>query len=98
MNESVIHVAIVEDNEDIRDALRVLINGSRGFECIQVFEDAEQALEKMPSEGIDVVMMDIHLPSMDGIDCMKSLIPRMPGTQFMMCTVYDDDEFIFRAL
>lgn len=98
MTESRISVSIVEDTEDIREALRVLINGSTGFECRHVFPDAENALENMPADDIDVVLMDINLPGMDGIECMKALKPKMPRTQFMMCTVYDDDDYIFKAL
>ena len=93
-----IKVSIVEDIDEIRDALRVLINGSVGFECKYVYADAEAALEKMPDNEIHVVLMDINLPGMDGINCMKSLIPAMPDTQFMMSTVYDDDDHIFNAL
>ena len=70
-----IRVSIVEDTDDIRESLRVLINGSMGFECIHVFPDAEEAVEKMPANDIDVVLMDIHLPGMNGIDCMKKLRP-----------------------
>ena len=94
MNEDKIIVSIVEDMDDIRDALRVLINGSVGFECVHVFADAEEALDKMPDININVVLMDINLPGMDGIGCMKALKPVMPNTQFMMCTVYDDDDHI----
>jgi DNA-binding NarL/FixJ family response regulator len=91
-------VSIVEDTDNIRNALQALIHGSDGFECRHVFPDAEQALDGMPAGGIDIVLMDIGLPGMNGIGCMKALIPRMPGTQFMMCTVYDDDDAIFSAL
>ena len=98
MNEDKIIVSIVEDTEDIREALRVLINGSSGFECVHVYADAEEALDKMPENNINVVLMDINLPGMDGIGCMKTLKPSMPNAQFMMCTVYDDDDHIFNAL
>ncbi|MCF8371335.1 MAG: response regulator transcription factor [Bacteroidales bacterium] len=98
INEKKISVSIVEDTDDIRNALRVLINGSEGFECIHVYEDAETALEDMPDKDIDVVLMDIHLPGMDGIECMDRIKPLMPNAQFMMCTVYDDDDHIFNAL
>ncbi len=98
MNEDKIIVSIVEDIDDIRDALRVLINGSNGFECIHVYANAEEALESMAEKDINVVLMDINLPGMDGIDCMKTLKPAMPNAQFMMCTVYDDDDHIFNAL
>ncbi len=98
INDNKINVSIVEDTDDIRNALRVLINGSKGFECVHVFADAEEALQNMSSKEIDVVLMDINLPGMDGIECMKTLKPEMPKSQFMMCTVYDDDDHIFNAL
>ena len=98
MTEKVIRVSIVEDIHEIRDALRVLINGSAGFKCIHVFRDAEEALDNMPVDEVDVVLMDISLPRMNGIECMKLLKQRMPGVQFMMCSVHDDDEHIFNAL
>jgi DNA-binding NarL/FixJ family response regulator len=98
MNEEKIAVAIVEDIDEIRNALRVLINGSPGFECVHVFADAEEALQHLSSKDIDIVLMDIGLPGMDGVECMKILKPEMPNAQFMMCTVYDDDDHIFNAL
>jgi DNA-binding NarL/FixJ family response regulator len=97
MNEN-INVAIVEDLEEIREALRVLINGSQGFTCEYTYANAEDALKELFSKEIDVVLMDINLPGINGIDCMKLLREKMPATQFMMCTVYDDDENIFNAL
>jgi len=93
-----ITVSIVEDIDDIRNALRVLINGSPGFECVHVYADAEEALQHLSSKDIDIVLMDIGLPGMDGIECMKMLKPGMAKAQFMMCTVYDDDDHIFNAL
>lgn len=98
MNEKIIRVAIVEDTDDIREALRVLINGSQGFECIHVYPDAEKALEDLPGKELNVVMMDINLPGMNGMECMRRVKDSMPDTQFMMCTVYDDDDAIFSAL
>ena len=98
MNDDRITVAIVEDIKDIREAWRFLINGSDGFECIHVYADAEEALDKMPANKVNVVIMDINLPGMDGISCMNKLKQVMPDTQFMMCTVYQDDENIFNAL
>jgi DNA-binding NarL/FixJ family response regulator len=97
-NENKITVSIVEDIDEIRNALRVLINGSPGFECVHVYANAEEALQQLSSKNIDVVLMDIGLPGMDGIECMKILKPGMPMAQFMMCTVYDDDDHIFNAL
>ena len=93
-----IKVGIVEDTEDIREALRLVINGSTGFECVHVFPDAEQAVESVIVEEVDVMLVDIHLPGMDGIACVQELSSKMPHTQFMMCTVYDDDDSVFNAL
>ena len=98
MTDQVIRVSIVEDIPEIRDALRVLINGSVGFECKHAFRDAEEALDNMPGDEVDVVLMDITLPRMNGIECMKILRKKMPGAQFMMCSVHDDDDHIFNAL
>jgi len=98
MDQEKIKVSIVEDTGDIRESLRILINGSTGYECVHVYADAEEALDKMPANEIDVVLMDINLPNMDGIDCMKALMPVMHNTQFMMYTVCDDDDNIFNAL
>ena len=98
MNQEKITVSIVEDTEDIRESLRLLIDGSPGFECVHVYADAEEALDKMPAHEINVVLMDIHLPKMDGIECMKRLKPVMHNAQFMMYTVCDDDDHIFNAL
>ena len=98
VKDNKINVSIVEDIDDIRDALRILINGSKGFECVHVYADAEEALQNMSSKDIDIVLMDIGLPGMDGIECMKTIKPEMPKAQFMMCTVFDDDDHIFNAL
>ncbi len=93
-----ISVSVVEDIDDIRNAMRVLIDGSEGFNCEHVFENAETALQNLPSIKPNVVLMDINLPGKSGVECVKELKPILPGTQFMMCTVYDDDDHIFNAL
>lgn len=94
----VITVSIVEDLDDIRNAMRVLIGGSEGFKCEHVFENAATALQRMPLIKPDVVLMDINMPGKNGIECVRELKPQLPETQFMMCTVYDDDDHIFNAL
>lgn len=93
-----ISVVIVEDIDDIRNAMRVLIGGSDGFKCQHVFENAEIALLQLPKLKPDVVLMDINMPGKNGIECVRELKPLLPETQFMMCTVYDDDDHIFNAL
>ena len=94
-----IDVAIVEDIDEIRDALRVLIDGSQGFSCKNVYSNAEQAIHDLPAVCPDVALVDIHLPGgRSGTEIVHELKEKMPGTQFMMCTIYDDDDHIFEAL
>jgi DNA-binding NarL/FixJ family response regulator len=93
-----IQVGIIEDDTEIRESLRTLINGSEGFTCIHAFETAEEALEKIPGLNLDVVLTDIHLPGKTGIECVEDLKPKCPATQFLMCTSYEDSESVFRAL
>lgn len=93
-----ITVAIVEDKEPIRQSLVILVDGAEGFSCQATFENAESAIEYLPSHCVDVVLMDIDLPGMNGIDCVRQLKALCPEMQFMMCTMYDEDETVFDAL
>lgn len=93
-----IKVAIVEDNEKIREGLAVLIDGSEGFHCTETFETAEEALRRLPSYHPDVVLMDIQLPKMSGIECLENLKLQLPDVQVMMLTVYEDEEKIFKSI
>ena len=93
-----IRVAIIEDDEDIRMALRVLIAGSPGFECSHAAESVEKGLQEIPIDEIDILLMDIHLPGMDGIEGVKAFKTKRSDLQVMMVTVYDDDEHVFNAL
>ena len=93
-----IKVAIIEDNEAICESLSLLINGTSGFRCTATFHTAEQALATMPHEWPDVVLMDINLPRMSGIECVERLRERNPNLQIVMLTIYDDDDKVFRSL
>ncbi len=93
-----ITVAIVEDKEPIRQSLAILVDGADGFSCPVTFETAEAAIDYLPSHCVDVVLMDIDLPGMNGIDCVRHLKALCPWMQFMMCTMYDEDETVFDAL
>lgn len=93
-----IKVAIIEDNERIREGLATIIDGSGGFECSAAYESAEEALRKLPAYNADVVLMDIQLPGMSGIECVEKLKERRPELQIMMLTVYEDDEKVFKSL
>ncbi len=93
-----IRVVIVEDDPDIRQSFEIIVGGAPGFDCVQSYVNAEDAVEGIPALGPDVVIMDIHLPGMSGIEAVKMLRAQMPGLQIAMCTVYEDDEHIFNAL
>lgn len=93
-----INVAIVEDNDKIREGLAALIDGSDGFRCKAKFETAEDALRKISAENPDVILMDIILPGMSGIECLVRLKEILPSVQVMMLTVYEDDDVIFKSL
>jgi DNA-binding NarL/FixJ family response regulator len=93
-----ISVGIVEDEKQIHGAISSLINGSEGFSCLNVFENAEDAISKIPELHLDVVLMDIHLPGKSGIDCVSILKPQCTKTQFMMFTSFEDTDSVFKAL
>lgn len=93
-----ITVVIVEDVREIREGLQLLIDGSEGFSCKQAFPTAEEAIEKLPVIYPDVVLMDINLPGINGIEAVRKLKTQCKKTQFIMSTVYEDDESIFESL
>jgi YesN/AraC family two-component response regulator len=68
-----IKVSIVDDNDEIREGLSVLISGSAGFQCVATYPTAENALKYLPAHKPDVVLMDIQLPGMSGIECVRDL-------------------------
>jgi DNA-binding NarL/FixJ family response regulator len=91
-------VSIVEDNDQLRGTLARLIDREAGFRCLSQFANAEAALEALPSEKPDVVLMDINLPGINGVECVRRLKQLAPGTQVVMLTAYEDTENIFAAL
>jgi DNA-binding NarL/FixJ family response regulator len=93
-----ITVSIVEDDAPLRDILSGWIRGVDGFKCVGVHENAETALAALPQEKPSVVLMDINMPGMSGIECVRRLKPQMMETQFVMLTVYEDPDHIFKAL
>lgn len=93
-----INVAIVEDNTTIREGLAALINGTDGYKCIGAFGDVESFLPKISSLSINVVLMDIGLPGMNGIEGTKSAVIKNPELSILMLTVYEESEFVFDAL
>ncbi|MDE3100200.1 MAG: response regulator transcription factor [Verrucomicrobiota bacterium] len=93
-----ISVSIVEDNEKLRGTLARVLNRADGFHCISQHGTAEEALKELPGLKPEVVLMDINLPGINGVECVRRLKPLLPQSQVMMLTVYEDTENIFNAL
>jgi DNA-binding NarL/FixJ family response regulator len=97
-NIETIKTAIVEDMRDIREGLTTLINFTPGFECTGGYRSMEEAISKISGEVPDVLLSDIGLPGMDGIEGIRIIKQKYPEMTILMLTVYDDDERIFDAL
>ena len=93
-----ISIAIVEDLDVVRNGLKDFISLSTDFLVVGAFKTGEEALEHLPEIKPDIVIMDINLPGMNGIECIRRVKDKSPGTQFMMFTVYENDEKVFEAL
>src|SRR5512146_666138 len=93
-----IPVSIVEDNEQLRATLARVINRAEGFRCVSHYGTAEAALAGLPKDHPEVVLMDINLPGMNGVECVRQLKQLLPNTQVVMLTVYEDTDNIFNAL
>jgi RNA polymerase sigma factor (sigma-70 family) len=93
-----IRVALVEDDSQVRDRLVSLIDSSPGFQCAAACATAEEALQRLPTLSPDVVLMDIHLPGMSGIECIRRLKQQQPQLQITMLTVFEDHDRIFQSL
>lgn len=93
-----ISVAIVEDDDEIRNMLEILIDRTTGFTCKMVFSNCEDAIEPVKKYLPDVVLMDIGLPGMSGIEGIRKLKEAVPGTDFIMLTIREDEEAIFQSL
>jgi DNA-binding NarL/FixJ family response regulator len=93
-----ITVSIVEDNEQLRGTLARVLQRAEGFRCVSHYPDAESALAGLPKDPPEVVLMDINLPGINGVECVRKLKQLLPSTQAVMLTVYEDTENIFNAL
>jgi DNA-binding NarL/FixJ family response regulator len=93
-----IKVCIVEDLKDVRDGMVSLLTLDDRFEVLCAYENAETAAEELSAWQPDIVIMDINLPGMSGIECIKKVKLICPNTQFIMFTIYEDDEKVFEAL
>ena len=93
-----VRVVIVEDHREFREYLLALISGTEGFECLGSFRSVEEALPKLTSSVPDVMLIDIGLPGMSGIEGIRLFKERYPEILFLTLTIHDDDERIFDSL
>ncbi len=93
-----ISVSIVDDEKKLCKSIATFLNGSTGFRCVSIYGSAELALQHLSADKPDVVLMDINMAGMDGIECVRRLKISAPQLQILMLTVYEDTEQIFKAL
>src|ERR1035437_4038819 len=93
-----IKVAIIEDDAWIRENLAARITQTQGFISAGTYRTGEEAIERLPAQAPDVVLMDINLPKMNGIECVRQLKGMIPSAQILMLTVYEDSDKIFNSL
>jgi len=93
-----IKVAIVEDSQEVREGIAYLLKASQGFQCVATFGSAEDALDDLVKAEPDVVLMDIGLPGMSGIECIRQLKPSNPQIEFMVLSVFEDEERILESI
>jgi DNA-binding NarL/FixJ family response regulator len=96
--KKIITVSIVDDEADLRKHMAGYLAAAGNIRCISTYASGEEALQNLPKDKPDVVLMDINLGGMDGVECVRQLTPLMPGSQVLMLTVFEDTEQIFRAL
>jgi DNA-binding NarL/FixJ family response regulator len=93
-----ISISIVDDERALRESIATFVNGSPGIRCVSTYGSARAALEGLPADRPDVVLMDINMAGMTGIECVAQLREIAPSIQIVMLTVYEDTEQIFKAL
>src|ERR1700753_264489 len=96
--KKIITVSIVDDEADLRKHIAGYLGAAGNIRCISSYPSAEEALKHLPQDKPDVVLMDINLGEMDGIECVRRVTSLMPAAQVLMLTVFEDTEQIFRAL
>lgn len=95
---SIIRVAVVDDDPAVREGLAEFLSAATGMDCAGVFATGEEALEAASGLAADIILMDIQLPGMSGIDCIRRLRASRPDIQVLMLTVFEDHDRIFRSL
>ena len=96
--QETIRIAVVEDDQTVRDGLQMLLNGSPGFSCVAAYGNGEDAVAGLPAANPDVVLMDINLPGISGIECILALKEQKVPMLFIMLTIFEDADDIFHSL
>lgn len=96
--QKAIRVSVTDDDDLVRSTLCTLINGVHGFTCVANYGSAEDAVFSAPAEDIDVMLMDIHMNEMSGIECVSRLKALRPGLEIIMLTMFEDEDMVFAAL
>ena len=97
-DHAIIRVSIVDDDEGIRSSLATLIRRAPAFRLVGDYPNAEVALKEIPAHPPDVVLMDINMPGIKGVECVRQLKTQVPAVQFLMLTVYEDSDSLFNSL
>lgn len=93
-----IRIVIIEDRAQVREALSLILNSSPGYTCIRAYPNAERALAEFPPDPPEVALVDINLPGMSGIDCVRQLKARAPRMEILMLTIETDPARVFESL
>ncbi len=93
-----ISVSIIEDDHEIRESLALIISGTPGFTCASTYMEAESALKNIETDLPDVILMDIELPGMSGIECVRQVKRKIPDVDILMLTVHEDDAVVFESI
>jgi len=93
-----IKVVVVEDDNEIREGLRILIDGTDGYSCINTYSECTSMLKNIEKNNPDILLMDIGLPGMNGIDGIKKVKVILPEITILVLTIYEENELVFDAL
>lgn len=97
-NQKKVRIALVEDNPKLRKSLSTLLNSTEDLQCVAACADGEEALRRLSSAAPDIVLMDIHLPGMNGIECVARLAELLPQVRIVMLTAFESSDEIFDSL
>lgn len=93
-----LRVAIVEDNREVRQSMEILLNGTPGFRCVATAGKGGEAIATFPVARPDIILMDIRMPGMTGIECVRKYKQLVPQQKILMLTTYEEEDYLFQSL